>query len=86
MANPNSLPTRIRIALVRWLDPYPDKGEAWCMNCAMNDGKTLIMNASGHLPHVRKHREISEGHPEPDMIAIRVNHGFTQPPDGDEED
>ena len=86
MPNPNSSLTRFRLTLVRWLDPYPDKGEAWCLNCAMNDGKTLIVNASGHLQHVRQHREISEDHPEPDMIAIRVNQGFVGSHDGDEED
>lgn len=86
MPNPNSPLTRVRLTLVRWLDPYPDKGEAWCMNCVMNDGRTLIMNASGHLHHVRQHRDITETHPEADAIAIRVNHGFVAPHDGDEED
>lgn len=86
MPDPNTPLTRIRLSLVRWLDPHPDQGEAWCMGCVMNHGRTLIMNASGHLQHVEKHREITEDHPRVDAIAIRVNYGYMTPDDGDEED
>ncbi len=75
MANPNTVLTRVRLRLVRWLDPYPDQGEAWCMNCAMNNGRTVILSASGHVQHVEKHHEITEEHPVADAIAIRVNWG-----------
>ena len=85
MANPNTLLVKVRLRLVRWLDPFPDQGEAWCMGCVMNNGRTVIMNADGHLHHVEQHREISEGHPRPDAIAIRVNWGHI-PRENHEED
>jgi len=74
MANPYSLLTKIRFALSRRLDPYPDRGEAWCMDCALNGGRTLILNASGHSDHVEAHREAS-GDGEWVGIAIRANFG-----------
>lgn len=76
MANPYSLLTKIRFTLARWLDPYPDRGEAWCMNCELNDGRTLILNAAGHNEHVRMHRDESEGADGRTNIAMRVNYGY----------
>lgn len=73
MANPNSLSTRIRFYLARWLDPYPDRGEAWCMECALNEGRTLILNADGHADHVERHREASGK--KFTGISIRANYG-----------
>ena len=75
MANPYSLLTRIRFSLSRWLDPYPDKGEAWCLDCNLNDGKTLILNANGHSDHLERHREASEGDDTFSGISIRANFG-----------
>ena len=85
MANPNSLLVKVRFRLVRWLDPFPDQGEAWCINCVMNDGRTIILSASGHLHHVEQHRKITEDHPVADAIAIRVNWGHF-PRENHEED
>ena len=85
MANPNTVLTRIRLRLVRWLDPFPDQGEAWCIGCVMNDGRTVILSASGHLPHVEKHHEISEEHPVADAVTIRVNWGHFPHEDHEED-
>ena len=73
MANPHARLTKIRFALARWLDPYPDKGEAWCMACELNDGRTLILNAAGHADHVERHREASG---EGDWIGISIRANF----------
>ena len=73
MANPHSLLTLVRFRLARWVDPYPDKGEAWCMDCVLNGGRTLILNAAGHPVHVAQHRDaIDRGET---AISIRVNYG-----------
>ena len=85
MANPNSLLVKTRLRLVRWLDPMPDQGEAWCMNCAMNNGRTIILSASGHVHHVEQHRVITEDHPVADAIAIRVNWGHFPHEDTEED-
>ena len=74
MSNPYSRLTKIRFALVRWLDPYPDKGEAWCVDCELNDGKTLILNAAGHADHLGNHRDTLDDRKK--TIAIRANYGY----------
>jgi hypothetical protein len=76
MASPYSRLTKIRFALSRRLDPYPDKGEAWCMDCTLNDGRTLILNASAHSDHVEAHREASGKAGLWDGISIRANFGI----------
>jgi len=75
MSNPYSRLTKIRFALSRKLDPYPDKGEAWCMDCVLNDGRTLILNAAAHSDHVEAHREASGESGQWIGIAIRANFG-----------
>ena len=80
MSNPYSRLTKIRFALSRKLDPYPDKGEAWCMDCVLNDGRTLILNAAAHSDHVELHREELHRDPSGESgqwvgIAIRANFG-----------
>lgn len=77
MANPNSLLTKIRFHLARWLDPFPDRGEAWCMDCAVNNGRTLILNANGHADHVRQHT--GSGDKTTSHISIRANFGYIPP-------
>ena len=77
MANPNSLLTVVRYRLAQWLDPYPDRGEGWCINCSLNDGRTLIVPATGHARHVREHQE----DPENTSVAMRVNWGQITGPD-----
>lgn len=76
MASPYSPLTRIRARLATWLEPYPDKGEAWCVNCTLNGGRTLIVPATGHAHHVMQHRG-KQGMQGP--VAIRVNWGATPP-------
>lgn len=71
MPNPNSIPTKVRIILARWLDPHPDSGEAWCMDCQLNGGRTIILNANGHREHVETHRTTEPS----TSIAMRVNYG-----------
>ena len=75
MADPNSVTTRVRMIMVRWLDPSPDPGEAWCMECSLHGGRTLILNATGHEEHLGKHREV----PGREYIAMRVNYGSSRP-------
>ncbi len=75
MSNPYSRLTKIRFALSRRLDPYPDRGEAWCMDCTLNGGRTLILNAAAHHEHVDAHREASGESGVWDGIAIRANFG-----------
>jgi hypothetical protein len=53
MNNPNGLYIRFRLWLARKLDVGPDAGEGWCLNCAINGGKTLITSADGIMNHVR---------------------------------
>lgn len=76
MASPYSLLTRIRARVATWLEPYPDKGEAWCVNCALNGGRTLVLPSTGHAHHVMQHRG-QNGMRSP--VAIRVNWGVTPP-------
>ena len=75
MANPNSVLTRARFVLAQWLDPYPDRGEAWCMGCELNGGRTVVLNANGHTAHAEQHREASAGTSAPSSIAMRINWG-----------
>lgn len=74
MANPNSLLTKIRINLARWLDPCPDRGEAWCVDCAVNGGRTLVLNANGHAEHVQQHTGADDK--TTSYISIRANYGY----------
>lgn len=74
MANPHSVITRARLALAQWLDPHPDPGEAWCMGCKINGGRTVVLNAHGHREHVYAHRDESSGKTAT-SISMRVNYG-----------
>ena len=55
MARPDSLTTRLRILIARRLEPMPDPGEAWCVGCSMNDGRTLVVSVNGIWDHAKKH-------------------------------
>lgn len=55
MAKPNSWLTMVRFAIVRWIEPQPDKGEAWCINCSLNEYLTFIVNADGIKAHAQEH-------------------------------
>lgn len=58
MANPNSMLTAIRMRLARLIDPEPDPGEAWCINCSLlpNHGVALIP-VDGIEKHVASHTD-----------------------------
>lgn len=45
------------------------------MECTLNDGRTLILNAAAHADHVEKHREASSESGGWDGISIRANFG-----------
>lgn len=62
-----SLLTKVRLELARVIDPFPDPGEGWCVNCSMNAGKTLILSSSSVEKHVDKHVEINPG----EVLRIR---------------
>lgn len=68
MTDPNSLLTRLRRRLVSWADPGPDVGEAWCVDCTMNAGRTVVLPADGSRKHMELHaRENPKAH-----ITIRT--------------
>lgn len=82
MANPNSILTKIRFHLAQWLDPHPDAGEAWCVGCQINGGRTVVLNANGHREHVHAHRDES-GTKTATSITMRVNYGQVGNPSDD---
>jgi hypothetical protein len=45
------------------------------MDCSLNDGRTLILNAAAHADHVEAHREATDASGVWDGIAIRANFG-----------
>lgn len=55
MNKPNSRSSRVRKWISRKIDPVPDKGEAWCINCSLNDGRTLVIQTSQIEYHVSTH-------------------------------
>jgi len=55
MTRPASALTRLRIRLARALEPRPDPGEAWCLNCAVNNGRTLVLSVDGKDAHLAQH-------------------------------
>ena len=57
MSRPNSLATRVRQRLVAWLEPMPDVNEAWCVNCALNGGRTVIVPSRAARAHVEQHQQ-----------------------------
>lgn len=57
MAKPNSALTLIRRILVRIIEPGPDPGEAWCLDCSLNGGRTLVLPADGYKPHAISHAD-----------------------------
>jgi hypothetical protein len=59
MPKPNSIITKIRRELANRLQPCPDKGEAWCVNCTLNSGRTAVLSADGISPHTLEHYRIN---------------------------
>lgn len=56
MAAPDSWLTRLRRRAAAAIEPFPAPGEAWCIRCTMNAGRTLIVSADGTRDHVLRHR------------------------------
>lgn len=55
MSNPNSMLTLIRRCIVKLVEVRPDPGEGWCIDCCLNDDRTLIISADGLQEHVLLH-------------------------------
>lgn len=68
--NPDSLVSRLRIAAARALDVGPAPGEAWCMRCEVNGGKTLVLSVTGAEAHIRAHGPGG-------FVAVRMAHPVT---------
>lgn len=73
MARPNSLLTRVRSRLTRWLEPVPGDHEAWCVGCSMNGRRTMVIGPAAVWDHVRAHREA--GHKETLQIKVKERTG-----------
>lgn len=56
MARANSAATRVRQWVIRKIEPFPDLGEAWCIDCRLNGGKTQIFPENSMRSHVMKHQ------------------------------
>jgi hypothetical protein len=57
---PDSLMARARRHVARLLEPRPDPGEAWCIACRLNGGRTLVLSADGHSVHTEEHHSSGE--------------------------
>jgi hypothetical protein len=55
MPKPNSFTTVLRRAIVKIVEPLPEAGYAWCLDCALNQGKTKVLHADRWFFHVEKH-------------------------------
>jgi hypothetical protein len=53
--NPNSIMVLFRIKLASIIDPMPAPGECWCVNCSVNDGRSLVLSEDGWQIHLEKH-------------------------------
>lgn len=63
MARINSVTTRLRLKLVKKLDPRPPRGEMWCMGCALVGGENLAVDYSQMQAHLENHRRLGDkGH------------------------
>jgi hypothetical protein len=77
LTDPDSALSRLRDWLAQKLMTAPDPGEAWCMRCALNDGRTLVVTADGWRDHVRLHQD------EPGTQEVSVKASW--PPEQDQE-
>jgi hypothetical protein len=53
-AHPNSRWSRFRYLLAQWIEPTPDPGESWCVDCSLNSGRTLVLPADSIIQHARR--------------------------------
>ena len=54
--SPNNPFIKFRFWLADKIRVFPPEGEAWCVNCVRNDGKTVIVPVSGMQNHLRDHQ------------------------------
>jgi hypothetical protein len=47
--------TRFREHLAAKIDPKPAMGEAWCVDCLFNEGRTRVISVDGVDLHLRAH-------------------------------
>lgn len=52
---PDSRWTQFRRRLAKRIEPGPPMGEAWCIGCPLNDGRTLIFPYEGATDHLERH-------------------------------
>lgn len=55
MTQPDSLLSRIRRWLAGRIEPEPPPGEAWCVNCSLNNGSTQVLSPDGIRQHQEQH-------------------------------
>ena len=65
MADPDSRLTGFRRWLAQRIEPLPDAGEAWCVDCTLNGGRTALLSATGYEDHASRH-------PSDEEISIRA--------------
>jgi len=56
MAKHDGFWTGVRMLAVRWLEPQPYPGEAWCVNCCLNSCHTVLLPLHGLDLHEDLHR------------------------------
>jgi hypothetical protein len=61
LISPDAPWTRFRRWLSATIEPRPSAGEAWCMDCVLNAGRTRIVSSSGASLHVERHHEEDPG-------------------------
>lgn len=69
ITDPDSAVTRLRDWLSRKIAPSSVPGEAWCMRCELNNGRTLIVSADGWTDHVRRHHDLPGTH----YVSVRAS-------------
>jgi hypothetical protein len=72
MADPNSRLTQLRAFLAAVLEPKPDPGEAWCMDCVLNGGRTMVLSADGTKAHAAEHKSAIEAIDGPLTAPLKV--------------
>lgn len=61
MRNPGSIMARIRFTLAQAIEPSPDIGEAWYLDCRLNDMKTVVIPADSMFKHAVRHVQTGDG-------------------------
>ena len=56
MTDPNSPLARLRLRIAKKIKPSPDPGEGWCIGCDLNEGRTMVISATGTRDHAQLHK------------------------------